>query len=252
MAIELEKNSQEFKLTDTMHQLVDRLNSYVSTNTTNRKIFDSAVNDLLFMVDRDTSTIRGDSDLTILSNNIDLTIDSDATITATNLTTNTVKSTQLNAGTAIVLSSAFDTANVLLRSNGMTYGALRNQGNNLELMTGVAVGLTLAPANVTVPGQITMPSTGIGSPVTVAKTVSGAIEELKEGYEQLTSSNSDRLDILETDVSTLHTEMDAVTNRSISNRERLNVLEALNISSRLTTLESQILEINTRLDILEL
>lgn len=252
MAIELEKNSQEFKVTDTLHQLVDRLNSYVSTNTTNRKIFDSAVNDLLFMVDRDTSTIRGDSDLTILANNLTINADSDATISSYSFTSTSEKLTQINSGTSIILSSDQDVGNILLRSNGLTYGALRNQGNNLELMTGVAVGLTLAHENVTVPGEITMPSTGTGSPVTVAKTVSGAIEELKSDYEQLTSSNSDRLDILEEDFSTLQDDVTAVTDRSISNRERLNTLEALNISSRLSSIESQIVEINSRLDILEL
>lgn len=252
MAIELEKYSEEFKMTDTLHQLVDRLNAHRNTNVTNRKLLDSAVNDLLFMVDRDTSTIRGDSDLTILANNLMINVDSDATISSYNFTSTSENLTQINSGTSIILSSDQDVGNVLLRSNGVTYGAFRNQGNNLELMTGVAVGLTLTSSNLTVPGEITMPSTGTGSPVTVAKTVSGAIEELKSDYEQLTSSNSDRLDILEPDVSTLKSDMIAVTDRSVSNRDRLNTLEALNISSRLANLESQILEINSRLDILEL
>lgn len=245
--IEFDKENISFRVTDTLHQLVDRLNVFEDRMVYNRKLIDSNLNDLLFMVHRDSGFITADSDLSIVTENLSLETTDAFTTTSASFTSTTTGPTLFNSGGTISLASDQDLANVLLRSNGQTFGALRNKSGHLEIMSSLGPAVTFSAGDAKFVGTVTVPGLE-----TTAQEVTGAINEIHSEFDselsivkQDISDNADDIVGLQNRVTTTETNIASNTNR-ISN------LEALNIQTRLNTIEAQISQINNRLNILEL
>ena len=247
MAIDIQNDLPEFTVTDTLHQLVDRLNDLTTVLNSNNTLLDSSVNDLLFMVSRDSGQYVADSDLTITSGN-DLTLQGGRVraeagivqLVSTGLT-------EIGGTGAILLSSDQDNGNVLLRSGGSTFGTLRKNNDNLELTTGVSqfTAVTFSEEDASFPGTLTV--TGLE---TTANTVQGAVNEIRNQVSAGANSLSDRVGANETDILSIQTTTDDHTATLGAHNTRVSTLEALNIANRLNTIEAKITSIETRLGIL--
>ena len=251
MAIELDNNYKSFRVTDTLHQLVDRLNENYDVVHDNTELIDSALNGLLSIIHVDSGLIDvTPNDLVINANNATFNLDSDLFVYANNSVQRLQTDLSLEAGRTISLQSDLDLLNVAFKSSGTIYGGLRNNGGSLEIMTGPQKGITFSGQNQTIYGNITMPSDGSASPNTSDKTVAGAISEVLNTVENNFETVTDRLDLLDQN----HVEQDTILTShtaSIADHEnRIASLELLSISSRLTNIEAQIVAINNRLDLL--
>jgi hypothetical protein len=179
-----------FQTTDTFQQLVSDLNTLRSQYDSDLLFVDSSLGDLSSLTTTSKTLVGGinelDSDigaqpftnlttdaktLTGAVNEIDAVFDASAEsiVTSGNLL--------VDANGDIILDA--NGADVLLRDNGTSYGALTNNSGNLIIKTGNTTAITFADQNATFAGNITMPSTGPGSPGTSSKTVSGAIDEVE-------------------------------------------------------------------------
>ena len=256
MSINIDNDYPEFRITDTLHQLVDRLNLLTGILDSNLRQLDSATGNILLVVDSAGSGLVSDSDLTIDANAGQININADSAISihaGTNLLLKADKTVTVDAGDKIFLDA--DSGEILLRANGTQFGALKKStdGSYLEFYSGTSTALVF---DSTLSGVfstgIKMPSSGSYSPVTDAKTVHGAINELKSASDSDHVENETRIGDLETNVSTLRTDVDNNAT-SINNLDSdLTSQQALDISNRLNTIESQIVLINDRLDILEI
>ena len=89
MPVNIDNDYPEFRITDTLHQLVDRLNGLTEILDSNIRQLDSATGNILLVVDSTGEGLVADSDLNISASagKIDMTADSDISIDAgTNLT----------------------------------------------------------------------------------------------------------------------------------------------------------------------
>ena len=254
MAIEIDNDYPVFRVTHTLHQLVDKLNEYSDVVDANTRLIDSALNETIGVFDH-TGSINADSNLTITADNLHLSVDSGfglAYLSSNRFVQNVENNYLLDVGNSITLSSGQDTANVILRSEGTTYGVLRNTGGQLEILSGALVAQTMSSDGTTFSGEIVMPTTGDASPETDNKTVHGAINELHDEINDIVDTEIPRIGTLETDVSNLQTSVSNLQTSLSSVGDRVTTLEALNIANRLTTIESQIVQINDRLNILDI
>ena len=247
--IDFDKQNVSFRVTDTLHQLVDRLNVFEDRMVENRKLLDSNINDLLFMVHRDSGFITADSDLLITTENLTLETTNAFTTTSASFTSTTTGPTLFNSGGTISLASDQDLANVLLRSNGQTFGALRNKSGHLEIMSSLGTALTFSAGDAKFVGTITPPG---GTLDTTAVDVVGAINEIHGELDSELSALDARVASNDDDIGLLQSQMTSTVNNTSDNTNRIAALEALNIQSRLNTIEAQIVQINNRLNILEL
>lgn len=247
--IEFDKDDISFRVTDTLHQLVDRLNTFEARMVYNRKLLDSNINDLLFMVHRDSGFITADSDLLITTENLTLETTGALTSTSNSFSSTTTGPTLVAAGGTISLSSDQDLANVLLRSSGQTFGALRNKGGHLEIMSSLGPAVTFSTGDAKFVGTITPPG---GTLETTAVDLVGAINEINSKIDSDAAALDARITTNETDIGVLQGQMTSTVNNTVDNTNRIATLEAVNIASRLNTIEAQIVQINNRLNILEL
>lgn len=247
--IEFNKDEISFRVTDTLHQLVDRLNTFEDNHVYNRKLVDSNLNDLLFMIHRDSGVITADSDLTLTAANLTLDADGAFVSNATSFTSNTTGAHFINSTGTISLSSNQNTANVLLRSDGSTYGALRNKSGHLEIMSSLGTALTFSSGNATFPGTVTLPGNDLN---TSAKDAAGAINEVHDELDSELSLLDIRISDNAAEIVTLQNRVTSTETNTTSNTNRIANLEALNIADRLNAIEAQISTINNRLNILEL
>ena len=247
--IEFIKEEVSFRVTDTLHQLVDRLNYFEDNHVANRKLVDSNLNDLVFMVHRDSGVITADSDLTLLSENLSFETTGALTSTSNTLSSTTTGATLVTAGGTISLSSDQDLANVLLRSNGQTFGALRNKGGHLEIMSSLGPAVTFSTGDAKFVGTITPPG---GTLDTTAVDLVGAINEINANIDSDVASLDARISVNETDIGVLQGQMTSTISNTADNTNRISALEAIGITTRLNTIEAQIVQINNRLNILEL
>ena len=247
--IEFDKENISFRVTDTLHQLVDRLNVFEDRMVYNRKLIDSNLNDLLFMVHRDSGFITADSDLLITTENLTLETTGALTSTSNTFSSTTTGATLVNAGGTISLASDQDLANVLLRSNGQTFGAFRNKSGHLEIMSSLGPAITFSTGDAKFVGTITPPG---GTLDTTAVDVVGAINEIHGELDSELSVLDARITSNDDDIGLLQSQMTSTVDNTADNANRIANLEALNIQSRLNTIEAQIVQINNRLNILEL
>lgn len=256
MAININNDYPEFVITDTLHQLVNRLNQLTNHIDSNTRLFDSSVNTLLGIIDSSgKGMIKVDSDLLIqsLEGNINLDADSGINLTANDdIILNANDNIFLDAGDKILLD--VDSGEILLRSQGTQFGALKKDpaSNNLHVYTGLDLVVSFdATLNTTVAGSITMPSTG-STPNTNSKTVHGAINEVIQEHDSDHAVTEARLDALEPEVASLRTDLTAADTRVDLLDSYVTQQNLLNIADRLTTIEAQIVTINDRLNVLEI
>ena len=255
MPVNIDNDYPEFRITDTLHQLVDRLNLLTGIIDSNLRQLDSATSGILLVVDSEGEGLNTDSDLRVISTgSIDILANSNIAIqTGDNLLLTADKTVTVDAGDKIFLDA--DSGEILLRSQGSQFGALKKSasGNYLEFYSGVNKALAFdATLTGAFSAGIEMPSTGTYTPLTTAKTVHGAINELKLASDSDHVQNENRIGGLETRVDTLRTDVDNNTALISDIDSDLTVQQTLNISDRLDTIEAQIIIINNRLDVLEI
>lgn len=254
MAIEFNNDYPVFKVTHTLHQLVDKLNEQTDVVSENLTLVDSSLNKTLEVFDHEGS-ITTNGDLKITVENLHISADSGvglAYLSSNRFVQNVENNYLLDVGSSITLSSDQDLANVILRSDGNTYGVLRNNGGQLEILSGALVAQTMSADGTTFTGQIVMPTTGDASPETDAKSVHGAINELHNEINDIVDTEVPRITSLETDVSNLQSSVSSLESSLNGVSDRVSTLESLNISNRLDKIESQIVAINDRLNILNI
>lgn len=255
MTIKITNEYPEFVVTDTLHQLVDRLNHLTDLVDSNTRLFDSAVNTILTLVDSTGEGIINDSNLVInsLAGSIVMEADSEFSITSgDNLTLSAAKTVTIDAGDKLLFNT--DSGEILLRSQGTQFGALKKDlaANELEIWTGQDLVLGFdATLNAEFAGSITMPSTG-PTPNTNAKTVHGAINEVMQEHDSDHADHESRIGELETKAIALRSDIDSDAIRIDQLDTQVNNLNLINIANRLTTLEEQVIQINNRLNILEI
>lgn len=257
MTIKIDNDYPEFRITDTLHQLVDRLNQLTNHIDSNTRLFDSAVNTILGVVDSTGELIQADSDLAIRTDagSLEVVSDSDLSLSSgTNITIRADKAMTLDAGTKMFLNA--DSGEILLRAQGTQFGALKkvDGANELEIHTGLDTVLTFdATLKSTFAGEIEMPASGTGAPTQVtARKVNEALDEIVTEHDSDHTALEARVAVMEPEVASLRTDLTNETARIDANDSDIGVLEAVNIESRLETIEAQIIQINNRLDILEI
>jgi hypothetical protein len=257
MSITISNDYPTFKITDNLHQLVDRLGILTDALDSNFRVFDSSMNDVLAVVHRDSALITADNDLTIRADNLSVLVDSDMTSSADRWLVTTRKGATINSTNSVILNSGntstsfgYDLSNVSLQDGFSIYGGLENNSGDLRIRTGTEEAVTFIDGDASFPGTITMPSSGDGSPYTNSKTVSGAINELHEELVQITDVELERIVVLEGIATDHDSSLDAHAITLNSHNTRLNEIENLNIRIRLNSAERRLDDIETRLGLL--
>ena len=179
----------DFLTTDTMNQQVTKLVDLVAdvdSNNTNilttitdfREIFNSTTVTWSYAGTVTTDAIGIVLNPTSLFDVNTSTLELTATDSAT-FTGSVIELDAVGVSGSIILDSRDNLSNVTLKSNGTTYGILRNNGSNLTIGSGANDVIVLDGSNgtdATFTGKITMPSASVN---TTAKDVAGAINELK-------------------------------------------------------------------------
>ena len=178
----------DFLTTDTMNQQVTKLVDLVAdvdSNNTNilttiqdfREIFNSTTVTWDYVgtvTTQATGVVFNTSSLfDVNTATLDITASDSATLTGS-----TIKIDAVGESGDIVLESNNNLSNVTLKSNGTTYGILRNNGDNLTIRsrdTDMII-LNAQTLDATFSGTITLPSASVN---TTAKDVAGAINELE-------------------------------------------------------------------------
>ena len=257
MTIKIDNDYPEFRITDTLHQLVDRLNQLTNHIDSNTRLFDSAVNTMLTVVDSNGDLISADSNLAIRTDagSLEVVSDSDLSLTSgTNLTIRADEAVTIDAGTKMFLNA--DSGEILLRAQGTQFGALKKVtgANELEIYTGLDTVLTFdANLKSTFAGEIEMPTSGTGAPTQVtARKVNEALDEIVTEHDSDHTALEARVAVMEPEVASLRTDLTNESTRIDANDSDISTLQAVNIESRLATIEAQIITINNRLDVLEI
>jgi len=177
-----------FTTEDTLHQQVDKLVLLVGDVDSNNESILSSVTNINSVFDFPTSTWSYTDSVTTNATDIKFTATKDFDVNAVNLNLIASSNSKLcgndvsivadgdNGG--ITLDAKDNLFNVVLKSNGSTYGVLRNNGGNLTIRSSVndVIVLNGTTLDATFQGTITMPSASVD---TTAKDVAGAINELK-------------------------------------------------------------------------
>lgn len=249
MAIDIQNDLPQFTVTDTLHQLVDKLNDLETALTSNNSLLDSAVNDLLFMVHRDSGVITSDGTLT-LDPSGNLIVDASAVRVNSSAEFSVLSnsSAEIRSLGKLTLRSHFDGQNIELKGNDdAVFGRIANDDGDLRLDRGFETAVTFADGDAIFPGTITVPASTLN---TVDNTIQGAINEIHDEISVGATSLVSRLDTIEGDITALETLTNGHTSTLDTHETRLNTFDALNIANRLNTIESKITSIETRLGLL--
>lgn len=249
MTIQIDNDYALYQVTDTLHQLVDRLNANREKFDENIREIDSALSTL--MVEYQPSKINADSDFSINTEELIINADSDIQIyTTSDVLIRAPQAFEVNAG-SIKLDA---TSGISFLDNGTEYASLDHDSGNLHLQISVSSqdALTLSGTEAIFPGTIQMPSIGTGSPATTSKTVAGSITEVHDELDALTGDIIPRINTLEGAVPLIQSDVTSLQSRVTTAEGRITNIEALNLSSRLNTIEANIQNILLRLDILEI
>ena len=178
----------DFLTTDTMNQQVTKLVDLVAdvdSNNTSilttiidfREIFNSTTVTWNYVGTVTTDALgivlNPSSLFNVNTATADITASDSATLTGRN-----IKLDAVGTNGNIVLDSRDNLSNVILKDDGLTYGILRNNGNNLTIGSGDTdmIILDAQTLDATFSGTITLPSASVN---TTAKDVAGAINELE-------------------------------------------------------------------------
>jgi hypothetical protein len=256
MSFKIENDYPEFRITDTLHQLVDRLNLLTDVVDSNTRVFDSSVNNILKIVDSKGDGLVNDSDkkFSAFFGTIDLATDSAFSIrSGTDLTLAAERNVFVDAGSKVYIDA--DSGEIVLRSQGTIFGGLKKVigANELEILSGLDAALTFnATLDATVYGEINLPATGNGTPPTNSKTVSGAIAEIVQNQDSDYLDLDMRVDSNSAVITGLVGDIATIENTLVQLDSDLGDQQLLNIADRLTTIEAQIVIINDRLNVLEI
>ena len=256
MTIKFDSDYPEFRITDTLHQLVDRLNLLTAMVDSNLTTLAGATSNVLDVVDSEGGGISTDSDLVISTRagKIDMLADSNISVQAgDNFLITADKTVTIDAGDRMFLDA--DDGEIFLRTNGTEFGALKksSDGNYLEFFSNTNPVITFDSTQSSFfVASLVMPSTGTYAPVTTAKTVHGAINEVKSNSDSDHASNESRITDTETNIDVLMANVASNVTSIGDINDELAATRTVNISSRLDTIESQIAVIINRLDILEI
>ena len=178
----------DFLTTDTMNQQVTKLvdlvadvdsnnTSILTTITDFREIFNSTTVTWNYAGTVTTDAVGIILNPTSLFNVNTATASITASDSAT-LTGSTIKLDAVGESGNIILDSKDNLSNVILKDDGLTYGILRNNGDNLTIGSGDddMIILNAQTIDATFTGTITLPSASVN---TTAKDVAGAINELE-------------------------------------------------------------------------
>ena len=178
----------DFLTTDTMNQQVTKLVDLVADVDSNNTVILNGINTFREIFNSTTvtwnyaGTVTTDAVGIILNPTSLFNVNTaTASITASDsatLTGSTIKLDAVGESGNIILDSKDNLSNVILKDDGLTYGILRNNGDNLTIGSGDDDMIILNAQNMdaTFTGTITMPSASVN---TTAKDVAGAINELE-------------------------------------------------------------------------
>ena len=178
----------DFLTTDTMNQQVTKLVDLVADVDSNNTVILNGINDFREIFNSTTATWNYAG--TVTTNAVGIVLNptslfnvntATASITASDsatLTGSTIKLDAVGESGNIILDSKDNLSNVILKDDGLTYGILRNNGDNLTIGSGDddMIILNAQTIDATFTGTITMPSASVN---TTAKDVAGAINELE-------------------------------------------------------------------------
>ena len=182
----------DFLTTDTMNQQVTKLVDLVADVDSNNSVILNGIADFREIFNSTTATWNYVG--TVTTNAVGIVLNptslfnvntATASITASDsatLTGSTIKLDAVGESGNIILDSKDNLSNVILKDDGLTYGILRNNGDNLTIGSGDDDMIILNAQTIsgtpdaTFTGTITMPSASVN---TTAKDVAGAINELE-------------------------------------------------------------------------
>ena len=178
----------DFLTTDTMNQQVTKLVDLVADVDSNNTVILNGINTFREIFNSTTvtwnyaGTVTTDAVGIILNPTSLFNVNTaTASITASDIATltgSTIKLDAVGESGNIILDSKDNLSNVILKDDGLTYGILRNNGDNLTIGSGDddMIILNAQTIDATFTGTITMPSASVN---TTAKDVAGAINELE-------------------------------------------------------------------------
>ena len=178
----------DFLTTDTMNQQVTKLVDLVADVDSNNTFILNGIN--TFREIFNSTTVTWNYAGTVTTDAVGIVLNptslfnvntATASITASDsatLTGSTIKLDAVGESGNIILDSKDNLSNVILKDDGLTYGILRNNGDNLTIGSGDddMIILNAQTIDATFTGTITMPSASVN---TTAKDVAGAINELE-------------------------------------------------------------------------
>ena len=242
----IDNDYQSFTVTDTLHQLVDKLTLTFDTIDSNTRQFDSSVSDLERIIHADSGLFTLDSDLTVYAANATFEVPLEFAVNSETISLTTWEDTEVSAN-RIVLTVNKD---VTLHDGTVAYGSLVSNKGDLRLLTNSKVAVSFDSEGSSFPGVITMPQSGTGSPLTVSKTVDGAISELVTSVSGLNEQWSTTGEDLISRVTLLEDSLTKLADRLSSVEMDVSYLLGLNIENnqeataeRLTDIESRLFQI---------
>ena len=260
MTIEFNKEYPEFKVTQTLHQLVDNLNDLATLIEGNLTLVDSGLNNMFDHYAPDAHEIYPDSAFTMTAQGLDISSTEGVARFGTSDSSSMAEifsdggNVKLAAENHILLDNSSAIGSILLSSSGSVYGAIRKRSgsSHMSIFSGGHPAIDFDTSKITSTSTRTSFPAEVRIPYleTAADTVHGAINEVR--IDTIDKFNEDRIRLtdLEDELASLDTDVKE-NESSINNVDnRVTTLEAMNISSRLTNIESQIVAINNRLGLL--
>ena len=246
MIEKIDNDYQIFSVTDTLHQLVDKLTLTVNTIDSNTRQFDSAVGDLERVFHADSGVILADSDLVVYATNVTFYDSQDFTVNADNIFLTPSNEVLLHAPLVKLMSAN----GVSLIDKAVEYGTLINNSGDLRLISAGEIGLDFGPDGIVVPKEIQLPLDGVGSPSTDAKTVDGALTELHTEIDFNNDSVHARVDALTSRVETLESTYGAYGLRIAALESDMSYMLGLNVENTQKLHGDRLTDIETRLGLI--
>lgn len=260
MTIELNKEYPEFRVTHTLHQLVDNLNDLATLIEGNLTLVDSGLNNIFDHYAPDAHEIYPDSAFTMTAEGLDISSTEGAARFGTSDSSSMTEifsdggNIKLSAENHILLDTSTAIGSILLSSSGSVYGAIkrRSGSSHLTMFSGGHPAIDFDNSKIfpsttraSFPAEVRIPFLE-----TKSDTVHGAINEVR--VDTLDKFGQDRIRLTDLEDGLTALDADVKENESSINSidNRVTTLEAMNISSRLTNIESQIVAINNRLGLL--
>ena len=242
----IDNDYQLFSVTDTLHQLVDKLTLTFNTVDSNTRQFDSSVSDLERVFRADSGLIQADSDLVVNATSVTFNDSLDFTVNADNIFLTPVSEVLIHAP-AVNLKSP---NGISLLDGDLEYGTLVNNSGDLRILSADSIGLDFGPNGAIFPREIQLPLEGIGSPSTDAKTVDGALTELHSAIDFNNDSIQARVDALTARVETLESTYTAYGLRIAALESDMTYFNSLNVENTQVQHGTRLDDIETRLGLI--